>query len=33
LEMEVPDKVHKKLSVFSSLKRKDSPRQKPVKAK
>lgn len=32
LGMEVPAKVHKNLSVFSSLKRKNSPRQKPVKA-
>lgn len=33
LGMEIPGDVHKRLSVFSSLKRKRSPRQKPVKAK
>ncbi|MGY6523094.1 MAG: IS3 family transposase [Mongoliitalea sp.] len=32
LGMETPGNVHKRLSVFSSLKRKSSPRQKPVKA-
>lgn len=33
LEMKKPVEIHKGLSVFSSLKRKSSPRQKPVKAK
>jgi putative transposase len=33
LGMEKPGDVHKRISVFSSLKRKSSPRQKPVKAK
>jgi putative transposase len=32
LGMEKPSDVHNRLSVFSSLKRKNSPRQKPVKA-
>jgi transposase InsO family protein len=32
LNLEKPSEVHKGLSLFSSLKRKDSPRQKPVKA-
>lgn len=32
LGLETPANVHKGLSVFSSLKRKSSPRQKPVKA-
>jgi transposase InsO family protein len=32
LNMEKPSEVHKGLSVFSSLKRKGRPRQKPVKA-
>lgn len=32
LNMKKPSEVHEGLSVFSSLKRKDRPRQKPVKA-
>jgi hypothetical protein len=31
--MGIPAEIHQKNAVFSSLKRKDSPSQKPVKAK